>query len=87
MAFKPGETIYYIEDGKSEMYSSSIDDNEYITLKEKSTDISEITRISYKVFGTTALVLIVLLCINSIQQYNLFSENNIDKPKSHMERF
>ena len=87
MAFKPGETIYYIEDGKREMYSSSIDDNEYITLKEKSTDISEITRISYKVFWTTDLVLIVLLCINSIQQYNLFSENNIEKPKSHMERF
>lgn len=73
------EDIYYEENGIGKVDYGNATDIEYGYLKEKGTDISELTRIPYKLFGTAAIVLIVLLCINSIKQYKLFSSNELNK--------
>ena len=73
------EDIYYEENGEGKVDYGNATDIEYGYLKEKGTDISELTRIPYKLFGTAAIVLIVLLCINSIKQYKLFSSNELSK--------
>lgn len=73
------EDIYYEENGEGKVDYGNATDIEYSYLREKGTDISELTRIPYKLFGTAAIVLIVLLCINSIKQYKLFSSNELSK--------